>query len=730
MPSPTKRDAARWRDEIERLRDEIRRHDHLYYVENKPEISDREYDRLFERLKRLEAEHPEAVTPDSPTQRVSDRPIDGFAHVAHRVPMRSIDNTYSEADLRAFDARVRKALGSASYEYLVDPKIDGVSASLRYERGRLVLAATRGDGETGDDITANARAIRSIPLLLRGRDLPDVLEVRGEIYWPLDSFQRVNEQRRRRGDEEFANPRNAAAGTLKSLDARVVAERGLAFCAHGHGEVRPARFERASELFDALRRWGVPSSPHRRLAPDIDAVVAFVGEWDAQRRGLPYQTDGLVIKIDRLDQRERLGATSRFPRWCIAYKYEADSAQTKLIAIDVQIGKLGTITPVAALEPTELGGTIVRNASLHNYDQVRRLDVRLGDTVIIQKAGEIIPQVVRVIDDLRKKGSVPVDPPKKCPSCHSLLVREQPRPQNTVFWCTNCQCELFLQRRQLVRVPKKCRMRPARGKSVGRGCDRPVEKLDGMVDLFCPNQRCPAQLAARIRHFASRDNMDIEGLGDIWAQKLVDLELIHELADIYKLPGLLARHGTKIEGLAEKGVKNLIDAIERSKKKPLANLISAISIGDIGRAKAELLAHRFGSLKKLAAAKLSEIETAGMGKATAESIVSFFNKASTAEMLRSFEQFGLNMAHRETASRSGLPLAGKVIVVTGTLSRWSRRQIEELIRNMGGRIAGTVGKSTDFVLCGSDPGGKLEIARRSGVRVMNESEFLTLVGLR
>ncbi len=661
--------------EIERLRDEIRRHDHLYYVEARPEISDREYDRLFERLRALEAEHPEWITPDSPTQRVGGRPLEGFAQVRHAVPMLSIDNTYGEGEVREFDARVRKALGGEAYAYVVDPKIDGVAISLRYERGVLTLAATRGDGETGDDITQNARTIRSIPLRLRGKDVPDVLDVRGEVYWPRSDFARFNAERARAGEPTFANPRNATAGTLKQLDARIVARRGLAFLAHGFGEVVPLRAESHHELLDRFASWGIPVNPHRRLLRSVDEVCAFIREWESRRLELDYETDGLVIKIDRLDQRAALGATSRAPRWCIAFKYAAERAESRLLSVRFQVGKLGTITPVANLEPVRLAGTTVKSASLHNFDQIERLGVMIGDTVLVEKAGEIIPQVVQVVAEKRPRDAQPIRPPARCPSC-----------------------------------------------------DGPVTREEGLVAIRCSNPACPAQVKERIRYFCGRDQMDIEGAGPALVDQLVDQGLVRDVADLYALAGrrdeLIA-----LERMGEKSADNLLAAIEKSKSRPLARLIAALNIPQVGTATAELLAEHFGEMDRLLdadEAALEEIE--GIGPEMAASIRAYCRTPAARRLIARLREAGVNMKQPRRAAAAHQPLAGKTVVVTGTLERYSRKDIEELIGRLGGKAAGSVSRRTDFVVAGADPGSKLDKARELGVRVLTEGEFEALIG--
>ncbi len=677
MPGARTLTESQARQRIEQLRAEIRRHDYLYFVRNEPEISDREYDRLMRELRELEQQFPHLITPDSPTQRVGEQPIEGFEHVRHSVPMLSIDNTYSLAELREFDARVRKALGATPYSYVVDPKIDGVAVSLRYENGALVLGATRGDGVTGDDITANIRAIRSVPLRLLGDDVPAVVEIRGEVFWPNESFEAYNRQRRQRGEPEFANPRNATAGTLKQLDPRVVAERGLSFAAHGHGRIEPfpEGVTTHVELFEHLRRWGVPTIPHSRHCRDIAAVAEYVEEFGGIRHTLGFETDGLVVKINELALRERLGATSKAPRWCIAYKYAAEQARTKLLDVVFQVGKLGTITPVAQLEPVQLSGTTVQRASLHNFDQIRRLDVRIGDTVIVEKAGEIIPQVVGVERDKRPKDAKTIEPPDRCPECG------------------------------------------------GR-----IEQDPGGVAIRCTNRRCPARLVERLKFFCGRDQMDIEGLGAVLVETLVNKGFIGSYADIYRLKDrrdeLIA-----LERLGEKSVDNLLRAIEDSKKRPLSRLLAALNIRHVGHHTAELLARHFGTIEKLAQASEEELmQVEGVGPEVARSVRQWFDDPANRRILDELRSVGVQMhePRRRTAARR--PLEGKTVVVTGTLANYSRREIEELIERLGGHAASSVSRKTDFVLVGENPGSKLEKARKLGVPTIGEEEFEKMVG--
>jgi DNA ligase (NAD+) len=711
--------------EIEKLRDEIRRHDRHYYVEGRPVISDREYDKLFDRLKQLEAEHPELVTPDSPTQRVGGEPLEGFAHVTHAVPMLSIDNKYDETGLRKFDKSVTEGLGGEAYEYYVDPKVDGVSASLRYQDGRLVLGATRGDGRVGDDITANIKTIRAVPLRLHGDDWPRVLEVRGEVYWPREGFDAYNEQREKDGLERFANPRNATAGSLKSLDSKVIAGRGLSFVAHGCGEIvgvasAPGgrrEFETADAMFQAFRRWGVPVSPDGRVCRNIDEVVRFIAEWDERRHGIGFETDGLVVKINRLDQRETLGATSRYPRWCIAYKYAAEQAESVLLAVDFQVGKLGTITPRAVMEPMQLSGTTVRHASLHNFDQVERLDVRIGDTVVVEKAGEIIPQVVRVVVEKRPKSARKIVPPKECPVCGGEVAKDE-----------------------------------------------------GGVYIRCINPSCDAQIKERLRYFCARDQMDIEGAGEVLIEQLVDKGYVHQYADLYKLAecrdemlgeerlGNAAqasrlgshqqfdtepdqsrdRKGAEpgkrrepLERMGEKSVDSLLAGIEASKKQALARVLAALNIRHVGTSTAELLAtnDRFDSMEKIASAGEADLqEVEGIGPEVAASIRAFFTSKAGDDTWRNLAQAGVNMVQPKAKKRGDQPLAGKTLVVTGTLSGFSRGDIEKLIKELGGKASGSVSKKTDYLVVGEEPGGKLDKARELGVTILDEAAFIKLIG--
>jgi DNA ligase (NAD+) len=654
------------------LRREIRRHDYLYYIQNQPEISDQDYDKLFAELKALEAEHPEVVTPDSPTQRVAGQPLGEFATVRHAVPMLSVDNTYSAEELKAFDERVRKQLGAADYDYVVEHKIDGLAVSLRYVDGVLVTGATRGDGEVGDDVTANIRTIRAVPLcLLDGRNVPAVLEIRGEVYMPTRSFVALNKARAEAGETAFANPRNAAAGSLKLLDSRITATRNLSFFAYGIGEVSQVLAEDHYQTLQRFKRLGLPVNPHTRQAKDIGEVIETCRGWSDRRSSLAYQIDGMVIKINRYDQREALGATGRSPRWCIAYKYPAERARTVVESIAVQVGKTGALTPVANLKAVQLAGTTVRRASLHNFDEMQRLDVRPGDTVLIEKAGEIIPQVVEVKKELRPAGAEPFPVPKRCPNCGTGVVKDE-----------------------------------------------------AGVYVRCPNPDCFGMLKERLRYFAGRDQMDIERLGVALIEQLIEAGLVKTFADIYRLKkeDLMA-----LERMGEKSAQNVLDGIEASKTRPLWRFIAALGIRHVGGQSAEVLADHLGSLDAIMNASQEELQAVDqVGPVMAESVCRYFQNPRHRTVIDDLLAAGVRPQPPAPKKRTG-GLQGKTIVVTGTLKGFSRPQAEQAIREAGGKASGSVSKKTDFVLAGEDPGSKLRKAQELGVEVIDEERFKKLL---
>ncbi len=661
------------RKRIEKLRDEIREHDYLYYVLNQPRISDEQYDKRFGELKKLEAEHPDLVTEDSPTQRVAGRPLEGFTSVRHAVPMLSIDNTYSADELKAFDERVRKQLETSYYSYVVELKIDGLAVSLRYEKGVLIRGATRGDGVMGDDVTANIRTIRSVPLSLKKPDgsLPDVLEVRGEVYMPTKSFVTLNELRAAADEPPFANPRNAAAGSLKLLDSRITAQRNLSFFAYATGEVSQSLAATHFQSLQKLKDMGLPLNPHMTRARTIGDVIDICVSWSDKRLKLEYQTDGMVIKVDRLDQQDVLGATGRAPRWCIAYKFAAEQAATLVESIVVQVGKSGTLTPVANLTPVPLAGTVVKRATLHNFDQMKRLDVREGDTVLIEKAGEIIPQVVEVKKDLRPAAAQPFPVPKVCPVCGSDVVKDK----------------------------------------------------EG-VYVRCSNPHCVGQIQERLRYFAGRDQMDIEHVGDALIEQLIDAGLVNSFADLYRLKreDLLG-----LERMGEKSAQNVLDAIEASKKRPLWRLIAGLGIRHVGGQSAEILADHFGSLDALMQAELEEIDSIDqIGPVMAESVYSYFRDKHHVRVVEDLLAAGVQPQAATKAKRGGV-LSGQTLVVTGTLERFSRQQAEQAIKDAGGKATGSVSKKTDYVVAGREPGSKLDKARQLGVKVLDEEQFRRLL---
>ncbi|MCZ6654456.1 MAG: NAD-dependent DNA ligase LigA [Planctomycetota bacterium] len=666
---------SRIAEQVERLREQIREHDHRYYVLADPTLSDAKYDGLLRELSKLEEAHPELHSPDSPTQRVGGAPIDGFEHVTHAVPMLSIDNTYSEQELRDFDGRVKKRLKDVSYRYIVDPKIDGVAASLRYEKGRLVLAATRGDGRVGDDVTHNARTIRAIPLKLRTEDPPEVLEVRGEVFWPLKAFEHFNAKRETAGEPLFANPRNATTGTLKQLDPQSIAGRGLSFMAHGLGEIVGAEFETQSALFEQLKDWGVPVSPHTRTHDSIDSVLVMVHEWNTKRHELDYLTDGLVVKVDSLTRRETLGATSRYPRWCIAYKFAAEQAETVLNDVTFQVGKLGTITPVAELEPVLLAGTTVKRASLHNFDQVERLGIRIGDTVVVEKAGEIIPQIVSVVRSQRSRRGKPIARPRSCPACQGEVAQDE----NGVYW-------------------------------------------------RCINPACPAQVRERLIFYCRRNQMDLEGAGPALIDQLLAAGLIKNYTDLYCLRSR-RKELIELDRLAEKSVDNLLSGIEAAKHRPLARLLAALNVQHIGAATAELLADHFGDMDSLMQADEEDLLVVdGIGPELAKSLRRFFDSKTGKKTIADLKSVGVNMQQPKSDSAGERVLSGKTIVVTGTLENFGRKEIEGLIKQLGGKTASSVSKKTAFVVAGANAGSKLIKAEQLGVEVISEAEFRDRVG--
>ena len=661
--------------EIERLRAVIRRYDRRYYQENNPEITDREYDRLYRALQDLEGRFPALVTPDSPTQRVSEKPLTGFTSVRHRVPMLSMDNTYSPDELREFDARVKRFLNADAVDYSVELKFDGVSVSLVYEHGKFARGVTRGDGEQGDEITANLKTIRSIPLTLRpsaAHPIPRLIEIRGEVYMPRSSFEALNKVRQQQSEEPFANPRNATSGSLKQLDARIAAGRKLAIFCYGVGACEGAVLKTQQQLFASFSAWEIPVNEHFQLCADIEEVIAYCARWEERRKKLPYDTDGMVIKVNDFDLQRRLGTTSKSPRFAIAYKFAAARALTKLLSIEIQVGRTGVLTPVAHLEPVFLAGSTVSRASLHNEDDILRKDIRIGDRVYIEKAGEIIPQVVESVVEKRTGSEKPFKMPSRCPVCGSRVVRD----------------------------PEQ-------------------------VAVRCESLSCPAQLKERLCHFVQRDALDIEGLGDALAQQLVEAGLVHDVGDLYRLT---EKQLLGLERMGEKSAQNLLTALESSKNRGLARLIYGLGIRHAGQATAELLARHFGSLEKLIAADEETLEhLSEVGPVVSKSIVAFFRSAANRRVLEKLKKAAVQTetaAVRTLSSRFN----GQTVIFTGEMDRFSRSDAEDLVRAHGGAVGSAVTRKTTLVVAGDSPGSKYEKARALGVKIIDETEFLKMIG--
>jgi DNA ligase (NAD+) len=663
--------------QIARLRDQIRHHDRRYYVEAAPEISDLEYDRLVERLRTLEAKHPELVTADSPTQRIGDEPVDALTSVRHRVPMMSIDNTYGVDELRAWGRRVTKLLAEAGDEepvrYVLELKIDGVAVSLTYERGRLVLAATRGNGITGDDITHNVRTIESVPLVLALDEPPPLVEVRGEIYMTNSDLVVLNEEQAAAGLPPFANTRNVAAGSIRLLDPREAAERPLRFLCHGLGDATDLGIDSQTALYAWAVKAGLPVAPRTEVFDSLDLLIDRGTELIEELHDLDFEVDGFVIKVDDFAQQRLLGATAKSPRWAIAWKFEKFEATTRLAGIRVQVGRGGTVTPVADLEPVELAGTTVRRASLHNAEEVARKDVRVGDVLVVEKAGKVIPHVVRVEKHLRTKRLPVWHPPTECPECGTPLVKDP----------------------------------------------------DG-VYIRCPNVDCPARCRERIRFFASRGAMDIEGLGDKLVEQLVRTGLVKQYADLYALE---AAQLEPLERMGKKSAAALVEQIEQSKDRGLVRVLNALAIRHVGPRVATLLAGRFPTIEKLAAASEEELAAIPeIGPAIAASVHEWLASDYGRATIRGLREAGVRLDVPAAERVEEGPLTGKTLVVTGTLERFTRQEAEAAIRLAGGRATGSVSKKTDYLVAGAEAGSKLDKATKLGVAVIDEAAFEKLLG--
>lgn len=656
---------------IEALRREIERHNCRYYVENDPEISDLDFDRLMQELQDLEAQHPELALPDSPTQKVGGAPIEGFRQMEHPVPMLSIENTYNESELREFDARVRRLLESEKPQYVVEYKIDGVSASLLYEDGRFTLGLTRGDGARGDDITHNLKTVRGIPLRLlrRAGQAPRVLEIRGEVYMTNTELSRLNKLQSDRGERVFANCRNATAGSLKLLDPRQSGQRLLRFFAHSEGRLAGLETGSHHEFLELVRSLGIPVVPHSRPFYSIEEVLNYCGESLEVRNSLDYETDGLVIKVDSIAQRTRLGVTSKHPRWAIAYKVELWQASTTIVDVRVQVGRTGALTPVAELQTVEIAGTKVSRVSLHNADEMARKDIRIGDTVIVEKAGKIIPHVVRVELEKRTGKEAAFQFPSQCPVC-----------------------------------------------------DGDVGRDEGGVCIRCLNPSCPAQLKERLRFFASRRAMDIEGLGPALIDQLVDQGSVKALPDLYDLT---ADQIEALERMGPRSAEKLIESIKGSKGRGLARLLTALGIRHIGEGNARLLAESFGGIDELMAAsqeRLAEIQ--GVGPVVAESVYRFFQSDAGKRTIEALRSRGIEMSGSASpATAADSRFRGKTFVITGTMINHGRSEMEELIRRLGGKTTSTVSRNTDYIVAGDNPGSKLNKAKELGIEILSEDDL-------
>ncbi len=664
-------------NKIEALRDQIRHHEFRYFVLDDPEISDFDFDKLVEQLKKFEAEHPDLITPDSPTQRVGGKPREGVVKVAHSSPMLSLDNTYSEEELRDWERRVHELSGRKDVDYVCELKLDGMSMALVYEDGKLLRGVTRGDGTVGEDVTLNIRTVRSIPLSvpkekLKKAGIPLGFEVRGELLMPLASFRKMNEEREAKGLALFANPRNATAGTVRQLDASITAQRRLDYFPYMLLHNGRTYFDRHSETLDALEAAGFKVNQSRKLARNVEEVWAFIQQWEGKRDTLPYEIDGIVVKVDRTGLQNELGFTGKAPRWAIAYKYTARAGITQIEGIRVQVGRTGKLTPVAELKPVAIGGTTVRNATLHNMDEIERLGVKIGDWVQVERGGDVIPKVAKVIEDTdHPRGRTTFHMPEKCPICGTKVV-----------------------------------------------------KTEGEVDYRCVNANCPAKLRETILHFASRHVMNIEGMGDALVVQLTDRGMVKNVADIYKLSKndllSLARMG-------EKSAQNVLDEIEASKKLPLERVIFGLGIRFVGERTAQFLAEHFGSMDALMNASQEELEDVNeVGPRIAESMHEFFAEPRNRELVKRLRDAGLTFAGKKR--ERGTKLAGKTFVLTGTLMKYTRDEAKKMIEDAGGRVSGSVSKKTDYVVAGSDAGSKLDKAKELGVTVLEEKEMEKLVG--
>lgn len=662
------------RERVTQLREEINRHNYLYYVLDQPEIPDAEYDRLVRELETLEERHPELITPDSPTQRVGAKPLKKFGEVHHQVPMLSIENAFTEQEVMGFDRGVCKKLGLEEVEYSAEPKLDGLAVSLLYQHGQFTQGATRGDGETGEDVTQNLRTIKSIPLRMYGKDYPEMLEVRGEVYLPKQAFEELNREALARGEKPLINPRNAAAGSLRQLDPNITAARPLAFYSYGIGKVQGGVMpNRHSEILAQLRDWGVPVAREQKAVRGVQGCLDYYIAIGAQRARLPYDIDGVVYKVNRVDYQEQLGYTLHHPRWAVAHKFPAQEELTEVLGIDVQVGRTGALTPVARLKPVFVGGVTVTNATLHNQDEIDRKDIRVGDTVIVRRAGDVIPEVVSVIKERRPAGTRPYHLPKHCPVCGADVVR-------------------------------------AEGEAIAR-CSG---------GLFCPAQRKEA-----ILHFASRRAMDIEGLGDKLVDQLVERKLVENPADLYTLtPQQLAG----LERMGEKSAANVYTALQNSKQTTLPRFLYALGIREVGEATALALASHFGDFDAIMHADAETLQDVpDVGPVVAAHVEAFFRQRHNREVIAKLRAAGLRWPTIKPDHRARKPLQGKSFVLTGTLEAMTREEAKEKLQALGAKVSGSVSSKTDYVVAGADPGSKLDKAQQLGIEILDEQEFVKLL---
>jgi DNA ligase (NAD+) len=671
MPAVTK-DAEK---KVESLREQIRHHEYLYYVLDQPEISDLEFDKLMKQLRDLEAGHPSLITPDSPTQRVGGKPREGFVKVPHSSSMLSLDNTYSEDELRAWERRVHELSGRKDVDYVCELKLDGMSLALIYEDGKLARGVTRGDGSVGEDVTLNVRTVHSIPLSI-GRDklkkagIPPDFEARGELLMPTAAFKKLNEERERNGLATFANPRNFTAGTVRQLDSSITAQRRLDFFPYILLVNGRTYFDHHSKTLDALEKAGFKVNSHRELVHSMDEVWDFIRQWEGKRDSLPYEIDGIVVKVDRTALQDELGFTGKAPRWAIAYKYAARAGITKLEKVRWQVGRTGKLTPVAELAPVAIGGTTVRNATLHNMDEIERLGVQIGDWVQVERGGDVIPKVAKVIDDKdHPRGKQNISAPEKCPVCGTKVVRTEDE-----------------------------------------------------VDYRCVNANCPAKLLGTILHFSSRGVMNIDGMGESLVNQLIERGLVKNVADIYDLT---KKDLLSLDRFADKSAQNILDEIENSKKLPLERVIYGLGIRMVGERTAQFLAEHFGSMESIADATVEELQNVNeVGPRIAESIAEFFSNAANQKLIERLGKAGL--AFKGKKKERGTKLAGKTFVLTGTLAHFTRDEAKKLIEDAGGKVAGSVSKKTDYVVAGTDAGSKLDKAKELGVAVIDEKEMARL----